>query len=123
MVFFLRLLLKMCASLLTMLNLKELNKPAPRYTSYPTPPAWGEITPSIYVDDLQKGENDSLSLYVHIPFCESMCLFCGCSVILNRKIEKEKEYVAYLCKEIDLIAACFQGKKRVSQLHFGGGTP
>lgn len=105
-----------------MLKLKDLNKPAPRYTSYPTAPSWENLTPSQYEEELKKSPSE-LSLYVHIPFCASMCLFCGCSVILNRKVENEIAYVKALCTEIDLVAKTLQNKKKLSQLHFGGGTP
>jgi oxygen-independent coproporphyrinogen-3 oxidase len=64
-----------------------------------------------------------LSLYFHIPFCKTMCLFCGCSVVLNRKPERQKEYLGYLLKEIEGVAKHFSKKRAVTQLHFGGGTP
>ncbi len=98
--------------------LLSLDKPVPRYTSYPTAPEWGPITPSLYLDSLAKVDK-SVALYLHIPFCKSMCLFCGCSVILNRKEENEERYVDYLIKEMKLAS---RGQS-VSQLHFGGGTP
>lgn len=105
-----------------MLKLKDLNKPAPRYTSYPTAPSWENLTSLQYEEELKKCPAD-LSVYVHIPFCASMCLFCGCSVILNRKEENEIAYVEALCQEIDLVTSFFTHKKKLSQLHFGGGTP
>jgi oxygen-independent coproporphyrinogen-3 oxidase len=113
----------MCAIDLTLLH--KHNVPAPRYTSYPTPNNWEAFTPSQYIERLETlGLSDaSLSLYVHIPFCKSMCLYCGCSVVLNRKPENEASYVDYLIKEIDLISSYLKRKKKVFQLHFGGGTP
>ncbi len=63
------------------------------------------------------------SLYFHIPFCKTMCLYCACSVVLNRKPEKEKTYVDYLLREIDLVADQIGDQRTVPQLHFGGGTP
>jgi len=98
--------------------LLSLDKPIPRYTSYPTAPEWGPISPDAYVEALKKVENP-VALYFHIPFCKTMCLFCGCSVVLNRKEENEERYVRYLIKEMELVAS---GQK-VRQLHFGGGTP
>ena len=67
----------------------QLNVSAPRYTSYPTAPEWGPFSPALYQESLEAlAEDLPLSLYFHIPFCASMCLFCGCSVILNRNPEK-----------------------------------
>lgn len=106
-------------------KLLSLNKPAPRYTSYPTAPEWTILTPEIYASKLQSldATNSPLSLYFHIPFCRSMCLYCACSVILNRRPENEALYVNYLIKEIELVASFFKSKRYVTQLHFGGGTP
>lgn len=105
--------------------LVKYHKALPRYTSYPTAPFWQELSPLLYHERLSSlRELDTpLSLYFHIPFCKSMCLFCGCSVILNRLEEKEITYVNYLKKEIDLATSHLGKGKRVSQLHFGGGTP
>jgi oxygen-independent coproporphyrinogen-3 oxidase len=105
-----------------MFNLTRFNCPAPRYTSYPTAPNWKDFAAHDYVSLLRQ-DHSPLSLYVHIPFCASMCLFCGCSVILNRKEEKEVEYVDYLLKEISLLRSLLPHKPKVAQLHFGGGTP
>jgi len=97
----------------------------PRYTSYPTAPEWGDMFPTGYAEALNRlgSSNNEVSLYVHIPFCKTMCLFCACSVVLNRRYENEERYVEYLCKEIDLVAKQLGKKKTVRQLHFGGGTP
>lgn len=104
--------------------LLKLNKPAPRYTSYPTAPEWGPLASEVYAQRLKAlPDNAPLSLYFHIPFCKSMCLYCGCSVVLNRKEENEVLYVDYLIKEIQLVCALMGNKKQVAQLHFGGGTP
>lgn len=103
------------------LDLAKFNYPAPRYTSYPTAPEWKDLSSELYREKLEK-ISGPLSVYVHIPFCKSMCLYCGCSVVLNRKEENEERYVAYLMREIELISAII-GKRKVVQLHFGGGTP
>ncbi|MFZ0565081.1 MAG: oxygen-independent coproporphyrinogen III oxidase [Chlamydiales bacterium] len=97
-------------------------QPAPRYTSYPTAPVWGKMDAATYEEKLANAANP-LALYFHIPFCKTMCLFCGCSVILNRKEENERRYVAYLEKEIELIRSHLTSKRVITQLHFGGGTP
>lgn len=103
-------------------RLLRLNKPLPRYTSYPTAPEWGPLTSGDYLSRLTKA-SDPLSLYLHIPFCQTMCLFCACSVILNRQVEVETRYVETLCREMELVAEAMGPKRRLSQLHFGGGTP
>src|SRR5262245_51992511 len=105
--------------------LMKLNTPIPRYTSYPTAPEWKSIASNVYEEKLISlaRKEAPLALYVHIPFCHSMCLFCGCSVILNRNPDNEAKYVQYLCKEIDLVSAKLEGRKSICQLHFGGGTP
>ncbi|MCX6994543.1 MAG: oxygen-independent coproporphyrinogen III oxidase [Chlamydiae bacterium] len=103
--------------------LASLDLPAPRYTSYPTAPAWYNIEEEVYLKALQQFDESSapLSLYVHIPFCKTMCLFCGCSVILNRREDVQDQYVDSLLEEARLII--FRNKHPLRQLHLGGGTP
>lgn len=101
--------------------LLALDKPIPRYTSYPTAPEWGALSADAYQNALTAASGP-VALYFHIPFCKTMCLFCGCSVVLNRKVETEERYVDYLIKEIELVCS-HAPKKTVRQLHFGGGTP
>lgn len=105
--------------------LAKWNKPVPRYTSYPTAPQFRAIEESFLREKLNQFAvaEKPLSVYIHIPFCTRMCLFCGCSVILNRKPEKQAAYLDSLLKEINLAATCFPNKKKISQLHLGGGTP
>lgn len=105
--------------------LLKYNVQIPRYTSYPTAPVWGQFKHAQYVKKLAEiGKKDKpVSLYFHIPFCKTMCLFCACSVILNRRPENEERYIDYLCKEIELVSSSIGCKKEVSQLHLGGGTP
>lgn len=105
--------------------LAKWNRPVPRYTSYPTAPQFQTIDPAIYSTHLRAFDatNKPLSLYFHIPFCKSMCLFCGCSVVLNRKPERQSRYLEHLCREIELVACHFSTKRKVTQLHLGGGTP
>jgi len=103
--------------------LLKLNKPIPRYTSYPTAPEWGELSDKIYEEKLKKLDEKPISLYFHIPFCKTMCLYCACSVVLNRKPENEERYVEYLLREIDLVREKIGKRIKVSQVHFGGGTP
>ena len=96
----------------------------PRYTSYPTAPEWVVQDASCYQEHLQKLSfcNKPISLYFHIPFCKTMCLYCACSVVLNRNPQIEDEYVRQLIKELRLVASVI-GRKKVVQIHFGGGTP
>jgi oxygen-independent coproporphyrinogen-3 oxidase len=103
--------------------LAKWNRAVPRYTSYPTAPQFVAVDESLAREKMiefdQSGK--SLSIYIHIPFCKSMCLFCGCSVVLNRNPARQAAYLDTLLKEIELIP--FREKKVVTQLHLGGGTP
>jgi len=103
--------------------LTKWNRSVPRYTSYPTAPQFAALDEEIARQKLltfdQSGK--ALSIYIHIPFCKSMCLFCGCSVVLNRSPERQADYLSLLLKEIEMLP--FTTKKNVTQLHLGGGTP
>lgn len=105
--------------------LHRWNRSVPRYTSYPTAPQFKPIDESQLVEKLRQFDRTikPLSLYFHIPFCKTMCLFCGCSVVLNRKPERQSAYLNHLLQEIEGVAAYFSGKRSVSQVHLGGGTP
>ncbi|HLD69566.1 MAG TPA: oxygen-independent coproporphyrinogen III oxidase [Candidatus Omnitrophota bacterium] len=107
--------------------LTKYDTPGPRYTSYPTAPEWsGEVTSQIYHSKLKEfGQSpQTLSLYVHIPFCESLCTFCGCTVAIRKQEPKHgDEYLEFLFKEIELVSEAIGTKKRIRQLHWGGGTP
>jgi oxygen-independent coproporphyrinogen-3 oxidase len=105
--------------------LAKWNLPVPRYTSYPTAPQFYSVVEEQLLAKFASFDqtNKPLSLYFHIPFCKSMCLFCGCSVVLNRKPERQAAYFDHLLKEIELVAKNFSTKRPVSQLHLGGGTP
>jgi len=105
-------------------DLMKLHRPLPRYTSYPTALEYAPIEEDLYIEKLKawNEKRKPLSLYVHIPFCKSMCLFCACSVVLNRQGERQRKYIDALLKEIDLLASHLT-TPLVNQLHFGGGTP
>ena len=103
-------------------TLSQYDKPVPRYTSYPTAPKFASIEESLFLSHLQRVK-EPLSIYIHIPFCRSMCLFCGCSVILNRSEARQANYVAYLLQEISRVGEEMGARKLCSQLHLGGGTP
>ena len=98
----------------------------PRYTSYPTALQFNErLTPDDYRAKAAES-NDSdvpLSLYVHIPFCHSLCYYCGCNKIVTRNEQRVARYMEMLYKEIDMQSALFDKSRKVEQLHFGGGTP
>jgi oxygen-independent coproporphyrinogen-3 oxidase len=98
----------------------------PRYTSYPTAPQFtGAFTANDYRDFAQRSNatNTPLSLYVHIPFCESLCYYCGCNKIVTRNQARVSRYLRDLHREIDMQAELFAPSRRVEQLHLGGGTP
>ena len=101
--------------------------PGPRYTSYPTVPKWSsQVNASCYQQVLKRFEKTSktLSLYVHIPFCQSLCYFCGCMTVIRKRDDRYGDvYLNYLFQEISLLREFLGNKKTVKQLHFGGGTP
>ena len=68
-------------------------------------------------------EEATLSLYFHIPFCQSLCLYCGCNVVINRNRDVAKGYLDRLKREIDWIASSVAPNRLVEQIHWGGGTP
>jgi len=107
--------------------IKKYDVAAPRYTSYPTAPQWSaELTADGYAAALKGfGQNSkTLSLYVHIPFCEQLCYFCACNKVIRAKEEKVgDEFLEHLFKEIAMVAALVDKRKLIRQLHLGGGTP
>jgi oxygen-independent coproporphyrinogen-3 oxidase len=97
--------------------------PAPRYTSYPTVPAWSEeFTASDYARALHRGRA-ALSLYVHVPFCEERCLFCGCNVVIAKTQERADEYLGHVEEELRLVGAALGERRTAAAMHWGGGTP
>lgn len=108
--------------------LEKYDVSGPRYTSYPTADRFVEaFTEAEYKQALNQRNLGSLALplsvYIHIPFCESLCFFCGCNKIVTKHHERSEEYLKYLEKEIQLHIAELGGKPTVSQLHLGGGSP
>jgi oxygen-independent coproporphyrinogen-3 oxidase len=107
--------------------LRRYDRPGPRYTSYPTAVEFhAGFDESAYREHLARAaaERDApLSLYLHLPFCEERCTFCGCMVIITKKREVAARYLEYLEREIALLAAHLRGRRRVVQYHWGGGTP
>jgi oxygen-independent coproporphyrinogen-3 oxidase len=97
----------------------------PRYTSYPTAPNFNnKINNDIYESWLKKlDKNKKISLYIHIPFCNSLCYFCGCHTSIANKYKPIENYVSLLLREIEILAKKLENKFNVSHIHFGGGTP
>lgn len=98
----------------------------PRYTSYPTALQFNdELTQADYETKAKEsnGSDVPLSLYIHIPFCHSLCYYCGCNKIVTRNEERVSRYMEMLYKEIEMQSVLFDRKRKVEQLHFGGGTP
>jgi oxygen-independent coproporphyrinogen-3 oxidase len=106
--------------------LEKYNRPGPRYTSYPTAPVWKD---DFGPDDLEQyyeradARRTPLSLYMHLPFCESLCLFCACNVSIQKDKSVAVPYLAALKKEIGHVAGRVSKERSVSQFHWGGGTP
>ena len=97
----------------------------PRYTSYPTADRfYPEFTASQLQAKLQRHIGSKpVSLYVHIPFCNTICYYCGCNKIITKDTTRADRYIQYLDKELALLAEHWIGKPQLAQLHFGGGTP
>lgn len=98
----------------------------PRYTSYPTALQFDEGFTAADYERVARRSNESgrpLSVYVHIPFCRSLCYYCACNKIVTRNAERVRNYLVNLEREIDMQSALFDESRRVEQLHFGGGTP
>lgn len=102
-----------------------LNAPVPRYTSYPTAVQFGPADESLartaYREQITNGS--PVSLYLHLPFCKSLCWYCGCATVITRKEDQSDRYIDYLEKEILLLKRDLHPGHRVVQIHFGGGTP
>ncbi|RLJ70622.1 anaerobic coproporphyrinogen III oxidase [Hydrogenivirga caldilitoris] len=106
--------------------IEKYDRPGPRYTSYP--PAT-EFTEQVGAEEYRERllrSNDRktpLSLYFHIPFCESGCYYCGCNIIISHRKGIEKPYIERVYKEMDMVSSLLDKERRVEQLHWGGGTP
>ena len=108
--------------------LKRFDVPGPRYTSYPTADRFVEaFNETDYIQALEQRRAGSLALplsvYVHIPFCESLCYYCACNKVITKHHSKAAEYLRYLSRELELQVQHFGRGHNVSQMHLGGGTP
>ena len=112
--------------------IKRYDKSGPRYTSYPTAVQFDErFTIETYKQWIEKSNQLSrtldapkpISLYFHIPFCDTVCFYCGCNKVVTKDRSRSSPYLDRLCKEIEMQAALFDDNRPVTQLHWGGGTP
>src|SRR5260370_14796549 len=106
--------------------LETCNRPGPRYTSYPTAPVWQD---NFGPDDLEQfyasvnAAHTPASLYMHLPFCESLCLFCACNVVITKDHSVAPPYIETLEREIEHVSRFISRERPVVQFHWGGGTP
>jgi oxygen-independent coproporphyrinogen-3 oxidase len=107
--------------------LPRYDRPAPRYTSYPTAPVWGEAYgPDDFLEDLGREDEQpdaGLSIYVHVPFCRSLCHFCACNRVITHDSGLPEQYVDTLRREVDAIREAIPEQRSATQQHWGGGTP
>jgi len=106
---------------------RKFNVPGPRYTSYPPAPHFTEEFDRAevlrHIDCANEKAERDLSLYFHLPFCESLCWFCGCTTIITTRRDVSGRYLDYLEREMDLMREHIHPARKVAQLHLGGGTP
>ena len=106
--------------------LAKYNRPGPRYTSYPTAPVWNDSFGPVDLEKtFEEAENAKtpVSLYMHIPFCESLCLFCACNVVIQKNKSVAPPYLDALKREMERVSHSISKSRPVVQFHWGGGTP
>lgn len=110
--------------------IRKYNVPGPRYTSYPTVPYWDkkgiktEEWKQTFVQSFEEtNQSQGISLYIHLPFCETLCTFCGCNKRITKNHRVEDPYIEAVLKEWDLYVAHFAQKPIIKEIHLGGGTP
>lgn len=110
--------------------IQKYNVPGPRYTSYPTVPYWEEEKFNLEkwkheVQQTFKATNnlEGISLYIHLPFCESLCTFCGCNKRITKRHEVEEPYISALLQEWKMYCNLFANRPIIKEIHLGGGTP
>ena len=110
--------------------IQKYNVPGPRYTSYPTVPYWEEAQfaleqwkQTLKTSFAESNSTEGISLYIHLPFCESLCTFCGCHKRVTKKHEMEQPYIQAVLKEWSLYCEWLEEKPRIKEIHLGGGTP
>ncbi len=106
---------------------ERYERPGPRYTSYPTAVQFSEdFTRDDYDRCLQTAasrKGEPLTIYLHVPFCEHRCLYCGCNVVPTLKRSVAEDYLEHLTREIRILSDFFKGERPTKVLHIGGGTP
>ena len=105
---------------------KKYNVPVPRYTSYPTANSFGPFDETDYLKAVETSNDataDNISFYIHVPFCRHLCHYCGCNSVAMAKPDRIIEYFETLHKEIDLLLPHLRKDRRISQIHYGGGSP
>ncbi len=109
--------------------LQKYNRPVPRYTSYPTVPFWQDHLDiprwkQLFRDRFAESNNaDGISLYIHLPFCESLCIYCGCNKKISTNHKVEEEYLQAVLKEWDTYVQLMERPPVIREIHLGGGTP
>lgn len=110
--------------------IRKYNIPGPRYTSYPTVPYWdddsfsGELWRQSFLKSFEESNDKSgISLYIHLPFCESLCTFCACHKRITKQHSVERPYIESVLKEWEMYVDILAKKPVISELHLGGGTP
>ena len=108
--------------------IRRFDRSGPRYTSYPTADRFFQDFPAQpYIHELSRralsSSNPPLSVYLHIPFCQSLCYFCACNKIITQDRSKSEQYLDYLLREIDMVTQYMGEDRRTEQLHLGGGSP
>lgn len=110
--------------------IQKYNVPGPRYTSYPTVPYWDEglfslqqWKKTVNLSFKESNFTEGISLYIHLPFCESLCTFCGCNKRITKQHSVEEPYINALLKEWELYCELFEQKPIIKEIHLGGGTP
>ena len=109
--------------------ISKYNVAAPRYTSYPTVPYWDEKLSvnqwkeSVRSTFIQSNDKDGISLYIHLPYCESLCTYCACNTRITVNHQVETPYILGLLEEWALYLEVFEGTPRIKEIHLGGGTP
>ena len=105
---------------------KKYNVPVPRYTSYPTANEFEPFDTHRYLEAVETSNDaaaDNISFYIHVPFCRHLCHYCGCNSVAMAQPKRIEEYFETLHKEIDLLLPHLRKDRRISQIHYGGGSP
>src|SRR5215470_19086674 len=108
--------------------IRKYDRPGPRYTSYPTADRFTEAFAAAQLTHALLGRAAEeaprpLSLYVHLPFCSSICYYCACNKIVTKDHGRSAKYIRYLEREIAIVCGLLETDTAVTQLHWGGGTP